>query len=182
MKEKKSTNEYILYEMESKCEAQDYITKKNGILLDTKEDNPYKYYVVEYDALPPIAIFSEDHGIPPLFESDNEYLFIGADSRIYQIRKKVCWLLFLDSQIFDITILHKEKTICIICEVNVYILDFNGQIIWEKNFDIIVDWKYRKSQTELILYDINNESFCLSLVNKIQLTQTSQMNKMNNLL
>ena len=49
MKEKKSTNEYILYEMESKCEAQDYITKKNGILLDTKEDNSYKYYVVEYD-------------------------------------------------------------------------------------------------------------------------------------
>ena len=48
MKEKKSTNEYILYEMESKCEAQDYITKKNGILLDTKEDNPYKYYVVAY--------------------------------------------------------------------------------------------------------------------------------------
>ena len=57
-----------------------------------------------------------------------------------------------------------------------------GCIYADKNFDIIVDWKYRKSQTELILYDINNESFCLSLVNKIQLTQTSQMNKMNNLL
>ena len=105
-------------------------------------------------------------GIKPKFIIENNEIFLGFDKEIICFsceKKEVYRVIKLSSLFYDLFNIKGKKLILIICELDIYVINNGGLIVWEMGFkDLIVDFEILKNEKlKIITFDGDETIFLL---------------------
>ncbi len=137
--------------IESSSELKEYLRKKGGRLIQTQQECPDVYEVIESDNYC-IGIIGNSFGIRPILLTDNQnrvFTSIGTKVFVFDEEKIIFSVDTGYSAILDIML--NNGILLIISELEVIKIDTNTwDIIWKKDYSCIMDYSVKGNFLELV--------------------------------
>ncbi|MDD1503501.1 hypothetical protein PVA17_12110 [Lysinibacillus sp. CNPSo 3705] len=151
----KVTNNYNLFEFESKSEIENYLRVNQFNLLNNNCVDQKIFYGIGTDTVDSIfiGVVGGQHGIiPSLQEVETENcILISIDEKVYCVELKnyeMLWLKEFDSIVYEI-LKAPDFSLLILCELGVTCITYSGEKLWEHTSDVITDYRLEGNSLRL---------------------------------
>lgn len=136
---------YKIIKLDSINLFREYVLNKNILIIDDKDEKNIYEIITTLDDVAICALLYCFHGIKPqILDFNKNKMLIGINENIYCIDKNLKTSIFhveLNSIFYEFSLIRDNKFIVIICELEVYVIDLNGNIIFKSRFsDIILNF------------------------------------------
>jgi|SRR5690625_489100 len=156
-----------LLQIDSESELRDNIYQKQGILLGSEIENTRRYYMTEmnlYNDNLSIGILSGGHGIDPQIKIIDSRLIITSDQMLYIFsvnQKTTTKVIECDSLIFDLIVHTNDKSVIVICELDIKCITYEGDTKWSwQSDDTIIDYEINHDVINIVT-EAEQQHICL---------------------
>lgn len=133
---------YKIVKQDSINSLKEYISDENFLIIGDKDEKNRYEIITTLNDIVICALLYCFHGIEPqILDFYNNKMFIGINENFYCIDKNSKDLIFrieFSSIFYEFSLIRDNKFIVIICELEIYIIDLNGNTIFKSGFGDII--------------------------------------------